>query len=109
LIKKFHKILRYKSFQKGVGCFSVFLLILFAQGVHASNSVHLKVKGMTCSSCAQIIETQLKTEAGVEGVAIKVLEGDVVVSLKDGHYVSDEQLRTLIEGAGYQLKTIERN
>lgn len=84
-------------------------LIIFpvlALGAETKRTAH--IDGMTCPSCAASIEKQFKKIPQVSDIDINIRKGTAVVSVKDGQDLSDDQIKTAIETAGYKLKSVDK-
>jgi copper chaperone CopZ len=74
----------------------------------AANSASLRVNGMSCPKCANNIERQMKTLAGVRRVDIDLGQGLVTVSFDaKGSHPSQAQLAEAIEKTGFTLVSID--
>ena len=69
--------------------------------------VELHVKGVVCSFCAAGIEKILIANPNVESVAISLRTAIVTVHFKSEKTVRDEELKKLIQDAGYEVSSIE--
>ncbi len=58
------------------------------------------VTGMTCAHCATAVTEEVSAVSGVESVEVSVEAGTVLVR---GAGVSDEQVRTAVDEAGYAV------
>ena len=58
------------------------------------------VTGMTCAHCAAAVTEEVSAVPGVESVGVSVEAGTVLVR---GVGVSDEQVRTAVDEAGYAV------
>ncbi len=58
------------------------------------------VTGMTCAHCATAVTEEVSAVPGVEAVEVSVEAGTVRVR---GDGVSDEQVRTAVDEAGYAV------
>ncbi|MEM1423284.1 MAG: heavy metal-associated domain-containing protein, partial [Planctomycetota bacterium] len=68
----------------------------------ASDNATLRVNGMSCPKCANSIERQLASLAGVESVAIDLGAGTVAVGFGAGvPHPSEAQLATAIDNTGF--------
>lgn len=65
----------------------------------------LLVEGMSCMHCVMHVENALKEVEGVSGVKVDLKGKNAVVDMDDG--VTDEQLRSAVEDAGYDVVGIE--
>ncbi len=58
------------------------------------------VTGMTCAHCAAAVTEEVSAVPGVEAVEVSVEAGTLLVR---GDGVSDEQVRTAVDEAGYAV------
>ena len=58
------------------------------------------VLGMTCSHCAQAVESEVSSVPGVDSVAVDLPSGNVTVN---GHAFDDASVRAAVEEAGYEV------
>lgn len=65
----------------------------------------LLVEGMSCMHCVMHVENALKEVEGVSGVKVDLKGKNAVVDMDEG--VTDEQLRSAVEDAGYDVVGIE--
>ncbi|TET67081.1 MAG: heavy metal translocating P-type ATPase, partial [Candidatus Aminicenantes bacterium] len=68
----------------------------------ASKKVDLAIKGMTCVSCAQTIEKNLKKRKGVHSVNVNFASQAAMVSY-DSAVVGIEDLEKIIKDTGYEV------
>lgn len=61
---------------------------------------HYTVTGMTCGHCANAVQTEVKSVAGVESAAVDLATGRLVV-VGDGF--TDEQIAAAVDEAGYTV------
>jgi copper chaperone CopZ len=87
-------------------CLSVILLALTASSTAAT--IEMTVNGLVCAFCAQGIEKKLKKFPATTEVVVNLEQRLVVVALKDGKDISDEDLRKALQDAGYTVKAIVR-
>lgn len=86
---------------------ALLLLVFSLQAFGADEPVKVTVKGMTCASCAGVIERELRKLPEVESVEISVQAGTMLVSSRKDKAASADQLRKVIEDAGYSVVSIE--
>jgi periplasmic mercuric ion binding protein len=72
-----------------------------------AENVQITVRGMVCSFCAQGIEKNLGKLEGVSNVKVS-LEKKEVTLVTSSDKVSDEQLRKVVNDAGYDVENITR-
>jgi len=82
----------------------LFLLPLFA----AAETAIVTVKGMVCSFCAQGIKKTFSKIDSVEDVKVDLENKFVTLKLKTGKNLADDQIKTLIHDAGYEVVSVER-
>ncbi|HYN53986.1 MAG TPA: heavy-metal-associated domain-containing protein [Methylotenera sp.] len=63
---------------------------------------HLKVKGMTCGFCTNLVSNALKAINGVNEVAVSLLDCRARVQY-DERLTSPEQLELAVKQAGYEV------
>jgi copper chaperone len=81
----------------------VLALLLCGAASAATRTVVIKVKGMTCGSCAIAIEQTLKATEGVEGAEVSYESGEARVKYDD-RKVSLAKLRGIINDMGYEAE-----
>ncbi len=69
-------------------------------------SVTLKITGMTCAGCASHIHTALSKTEGVISDEVKY-PGDVAIIKYDASKISEKEIITVIEKAGYKAEIIK--
>ena len=79
----------------------ILALALCGAATAATRTVVIKVKGMTCGSCAIAIEQTLKATEGVEGAEVSYESGEARVKYDD-RKVSIAKLREIINDMGYE-------
>ncbi len=68
----------------------------------ASKKVNLPIKGMTCVSCAQTIEKNLKKRKGVHSANVNFASEKAYVEF-DPAIISNKDLIEAVRGAGYDV------
>ena len=66
----------------------------------ASNSIRIKISGMSCNHCKKAVEDALMEIGGVEKAVVSLEEGIADVTCKEDT-VKAEDLKKAIEEAGY--------
>lgn len=84
------------------------MFLTSATPTFAGEKVEVKVKGMVCSFCAQGIKKKFSTQDAVSKVEVNLDDKWVKLELGDNKVLSDEQIRTSIKDAGYEVVSIER-
>ena len=86
------------------------ILIIFLLGISStlaqSSEVKVRVDGLSCPFCAYGLEKKLNDLDGVESINIDFEEGLVVLQVTDSENISEEEIRTNIEKAGFTPKEI---
>ncbi len=86
---------------------SVLALSTFAASAMAGDgAVKVAVDGMSCGSCAMKLESAFKKADAVDAVYVSV--ADKTLLLDEKQPMDDEQIKAVIEKAGYKVKSIER-
>ena len=65
----------------------------------------VKVTGMTCGGCARNVSHLLKMIQGVGEVKVSLMAGEATVEY-DERFISPDQLKSAVKGAGYGVDTI---
>jgi copper chaperone CopZ len=94
--------------------FAIFMTVMLlnmspAFAEHADNLQHdvvIKVDGMVCDFCAQSIKKVFSKQESVEGVAVDLDKGEIIVDLKDGQTLDDDVMKGLVVDAGYTVREI---
>ena len=76
--------------------------------VARAETVHVTVKGMVCSFCAQGIKKTFGKMEPVAKVDVDLDKKLVSIEIKDGATLPDEQITKSINDAGYDVVKIER-
>ena len=76
-----------------------------AQGVQ----YQLRVDGMACEFCVARLKNQLERRIGAEGVEIDLDTGRVVITTPADPVLTEEDLREVIDDAGFVLMAFERS
>ena len=82
--------------------------LLSALPALAGEKVEVKVKGMVCSFCAQGIKKKFSGFDEVSKIEVNLDDKWVKLELVDKKTLSDEQIKTSIKDAGYDVVSIER-
>lgn len=69
-------------------------------------TINWKLEGMRCGACAHMIQARLVREPGVKHAEVSYPAGTVRILL-DAHAAGLDQVRELIERAGYRVDTGE--
>ncbi len=86
------------------------IIILSLLGISTSlaqsNEVKVRVDGLSCPFCAYGLEKKLNEVDGVDSIFIDFEEGLVLMQVTDSENISEEEIRTNIEKAGFTPKEI---
>jgi len=80
---------------------------LFSNMAFATQTIKANVNGMVCAFCAQGIEKKMRALSQTQDVYVNLKQRVVAVELKDGQKLSNEQVKTIIKDAGYDVTSIE--
>lgn len=83
-------------------------LILTPVLASASQVINVKVDGLVCDFCARSLEKLFDKQDEVENISVDLNAGLVVVNVKDGNSISDDNLTKLITDSGYNVSNISR-
>jgi copper chaperone CopZ len=75
----------------------------------SSNSIKANVEGMVCDFCAQGIKKLFKKREEVLDINIDLDSGTVLLNLKKGQDISDEELKKIITSNGISVISIDRS
>src|SRR5579884_3383131 len=70
--------------------------------------VTVTVTGLSCPFCAYGLEKRLRRLEGLDSLHIEFQSGQVVLYLRDGSKVGDQELRRVVQDAGFEARKIER-
>jgi mercuric ion binding protein len=88
--------------------FFLLLLTLFLVPEAFAEEARVTVKGMVCSFCAQGIEKVFEKRNQIQAVTVNLDQTLVVIIVKKGTTLTDAEIRSDIEDAGYEVEKIER-
>ena len=88
-----------------------FALVLFS-GVNISakdktQKIRIKVEGLYCPFCSYGLEKQVKKLQGFKSVQINLKEGTAELEFMPGIKVSEKDILTAVEDAGFDLDGVE--
>lgn len=86
---------------------TIVFIALFSNMVFATQTIKANVNGMVCAFCAQGIEKKMRALSQTQDVYVNLKQRVVAVELKDGQKLSNEQVKTIIKDAGYDVTSIE--
>ena len=90
--------------------FSIICLLLMFPLLLLGNTISVHVKGLVCPSCAIGITKHLSKTKKVKTVTLDVQTSYTHIMLLENKTLSDAEIKTAIENAGYELgkKGIQR-
>ncbi len=91
---------------KKIFLLTVIGLLLSTTLVAAETQYNLRVDGLACPFCAYGIEKKLIRTEGVRSVAFDFEKGLVMVKVKAGVTLTEAQLKSLINDAGFTLRAM---
>ncbi|HUS24905.1 MAG TPA: heavy-metal-associated domain-containing protein [Candidatus Binatia bacterium] len=83
------------------------LLLAAAPGT-PGRTLEMRVDGMVCAYCMQGIEKKFRSLGATDDIYISLENGLVAVRLKPGQDISEREARTLLQDAGYSLRSVRR-
>lgn len=84
------------------------LLALPSLAGSGASRIEVAINGMVCSFCAQGVERKLRSLPATESVNVNLEQRLVLLTLRPGATIADEQLRSLIRNAGFDVRQIRR-
>lgn len=84
------------------------LVFILSPGFVFADEMHVTVKGMVCSFCAQGIKKNFGKHPEVSEVEPDLDKNLVVIKTKEGQSLSDEVIKEVINDAGYEVTNIEK-
>ena len=81
---------------------------LLAGPAFAAQKINITVNGMVCDFCAQAVWKVMSEYDAVADTLVDLDRSMVIVTLKDGQDLSDEELNKAITYSGYDFVSLER-
>jgi len=75
-------------------------------GFASGTEYDLRVDGLACPFCAYGIEKKFTKTEGVESVDVNLVEGLVIVKTNENKTFKEEELKNIINDAGFTLKSM---
>jgi len=72
----------------------------------AGTQYDMRVDGLACPFCAYGIEKKFTKTEGVDSVDINLQKGLVIVKTNDGKSFSEDNLKNIINDAGFTMKSV---
>ncbi len=88
--------------------FIALFLFVVGSSLQAGETVHVKVKGMVCSFCAQGLSKAFKLEPAIEKIEVVMKKKTLSLKLKEGATLDDKTITQFITDSGYNVEKIER-
>lgn len=79
-----------------------------AEPAKLSESVLVRIKGMSCPMCTFGFKRRLKKLPGAEAVRLDHKAGTALITLKRGNKISPEDIRKAVKDAGFEAIEIEK-
>lgn len=89
----------------------ILILIAFSSltiSYAGENDLTLKIKGMTCPSCAASVESHLNKIKGINSVDISLSKQQAIVALQTDATPREQTFREAIKKAGFKLVSISK-
>ena len=92
--------------------FLALILTLFflapENSIAETQTITVGVKGMTCGFCTRGIRKRFEKLPAVESATPNLDDKNVVLKLKDGQEITDEQIKKIVDDSGYETTAINR-
>ncbi|HHO69292.1 MAG TPA: copper chaperone [Gammaproteobacteria bacterium] len=85
----------------------ILLLAWSAAALAAGSHYVIRVDGLACPYCAYGVEKKLKAIDGVESIDVDLNKGVVTVDTAEGTVLTEDQLRTLFQDAGFTYRSMK--
>ncbi|MFV2056879.1 MAG: heavy-metal-associated domain-containing protein [Thiohalomonadales bacterium] len=85
---------------------SLAILIWSSASFAGGTQYNLRVDGLACPFCAYGIEKKFTKTEGVEKIDIDLQKGLVIVNTNEGKTFKEDELKTIIDDAGFTLKSM---
>lgn len=82
--------------------FSIGISTLFAQ----SDTVTVRVDGLSCPFCAYGLEKKLNEIDGVDSINIDIEKGSVTLTVGKGTNISEEKIKSKVKDAGFTPREV---
>lgn len=79
-------------------------VLAFSVALAAGPMYRIPVSGLRCKVCADSLERQLKTLAGIEQVTVDLEADAVLITMKEGTTLNKAAADKVIESAGFHVK-----
>lgn len=86
----------------------VFSFICISTPALAAEALKISVNGLVCDFCARAIEKVFSKQEAVDSVSVDLTTKLITANMKDGQTLSDDEIKSLITDAGYNLVEIKR-
>lgn len=85
------------------------LISLFLTMPVFAQDIHITVKGMVCSFCAQGIEKNFKKHKAIDSIKVDLEKNFVHLKLKPNENILDFEIQKSITDSGFSVEKIERS
>ncbi len=86
----------------------LFAVLALSASMATAETIEATVNGLVCGFCAQGIDKTLRKHSATADVVVSLENRLVAVAMKEGMNLTDEELRTALTNAGYEVKAIAR-
>ena len=70
--------------------------------------VEIKAYGLVCDFCANAIEKVFMRKDEVSGIDVSLERHQILIALKEGQQLDDDEITKLVTDSGYNVKEINR-
>ena len=70
--------------------------------------VEVEAFGLVCDFCANAIEKVFMRQDQVSGIDVSLEKHQILIALKEGQQLNDEEITKLVTDSGYNVKSINR-
>ena len=70
--------------------------------------VEVKAYGLVCDFCANAIEKVFMRQDEVAGIDVSLEQHQILIALKEGQHLDDDEITKLVTDSGYNVKEINR-
>ncbi len=71
--------------------------------------VEVEAFGLVCDFCANAIEKVFLRQDQVSGIDVSLEKHQILIALKEGQQLNDEEITKLVTDSGYNVKSINRS
>ena len=86
----------------------ILVITLLLSQTSFAKELKIHVNGMVCAFCAQGIIKTFRSRSEVLKIDVNLNDKIVTISTKEGQELSDADIRSLLQDAGFAVESIER-